>query len=111
MKVVISVSKTYKHRGKNINHREKTKKYWHIFYYEYDEIDEQYVTHFDQVNWFTAMYYKFHKYKKIILHCPSCNIDYMHFNKKRTEKAILNEECPTCFMKYKDIIEELEITE
>ena len=47
MKVVVSVSKTYKHRGKDIVHREKTKKYWHIFYYEYDEINEEYVTHFD----------------------------------------------------------------
>ncbi|NWK08057.1 hypothetical protein HX847_06595, partial [Marine Group I thaumarchaeote] len=45
------------------------------------------------------------------LHCPQCNMDYWHFIKKRTQKAILNEECPTCFMKYKDILEELEITE
>ena len=104
----MSVSKTYIHRDKNINHREKTKKYWNIFYYEYDEINEEYVTYFVQVNWFTELYYKFHKYKKIILHCPSCNIDYMHFIKKRTPKHILNEECPTCFMKYKDIIEEIE---
>ena len=78
MKLVISVSKTYKHRGKNINHRVKTKKYWHIFYYEYDEINEEYVTYFDQVHWFTAVYYKFNKYKKIILHLPSCNIVYMN---------------------------------
>ena len=40
MKYVVSVSKVYKHRGKFINHRENTKKHWHIFYYEYDEIDE-----------------------------------------------------------------------
>ena len=108
MKAVVSVSKTYKHRGKYINHRENTKKYWHIFYYELDEYNEELTTHFDQVNWFTAMYYKFHKVKKIVLHCPSCNIDYIHFIKKRTEKAILNQECPTCLMKYKDILEYLE---
>ena len=40
MKYVISVSKTYKHRGKDITHLPKTKKYWHIYYYEYDEVDE-----------------------------------------------------------------------
>ena len=28
--------------------------------------------------------------------------------KKRTEKQILNEECPQCFEKYKDILEEIE---
>lgn len=108
MKYVISVSKTYKHRGKYIEHKAKTKKYWHIFYYEYDEVDEVLKTHFDQVGWFTAMYYKSNKWKKIMLHCPSCNVDNLHFIKKRTEKAILNEECPTCFEKYKDILEEIE---
>ena len=111
MKYVISVSKTYKHRGKDINHLPKTKKYWHIYYYEFDEVDEELKMYCVQVNWFSAMYYKCHKVKKILLHCPQCNMDYWHFIKKRTEKAILNEECPTCFMKYKDILEELEITE
>ena len=108
MKYVISVSKTYKHRGKYITHRLSTKKHWHIFYYEYDEIDEVWKTHFDKVGWFTAMYYKCHKWKKIDLTCPSCQNTFRYFIKKRTEKAILNEECPTCFMKYKDIIEEIE---
>ena len=108
MKYVISVSKTYKHRGKYITHRLSTKKHWHIFYYEYDEIDEVWKTHFDKVSWFTAMYYKCHKWKKIDLTCPSCQNTFRYFIKKRTEKAILNEECPTCFMKYKDILEEIE---
>ncbi len=58
-----------------------------------------------QVNWFSAMYYKCHKWKKIILHCPDCGIDNLHFIKKRTEKHILNEECGNCFEKYKDILE------
>jgi len=107
MKYVISVSKTHKHRGKDINHFAKTKKYWHIYYYEYDEVEEELKMYCVQVNWFTAMYYKCHKWKKIILHCPDCNVDNLHFIKKRTEKAILNEECPTCFAKYKDILEEL----
>ena len=56
MKYVVSVSKTNKNRSSGVIHRENTKKHWHIFYYEYDEIDEVWKTHFDQVNWLTAMY-------------------------------------------------------
>jgi len=108
MKRVVSVSKTYKHRGKKINHREKTKKYWHIFYYEYDEFNEELKSYFQQVSWFTAMYYKSHKYKKIVLHCPNCNVDNLHFIKKRDTKHILKEECASCFCNYKDILEEIE---
>jgi len=106
MKYVISVSKTYKHRGLH-RHRASTKKYWHIYYWEYDEVDETMKMYCKQVGWFTAMYYKCHKWKKIWLHCPSCNIDNLHFIKKRTQKQILNEECGNCFGKYKDILEEM----
>ncbi len=108
MKYVISVSKTYKHRGKYINHLAKTKKYWHIYYYEYDEVDELLKMYCKQVSWITAMYYKSHKWKKITLHCPSCNVDNLHFIKKRDTKHILKEECGTCFCNYKDILEEIE---
>jgi len=100
MKNVVSVSKTYKHRGKNINHLAKTKKHWHIYYWEFDEVDEDLKMYVKQVGWVTAMYYKMHKVKKIALHCPSCNNDYWHFIKKRDAKHILNEECPTCFEKF-----------
>jgi len=108
MKYVISVSKTHKHRGKYINHLAKTKKYWHIYYYEYDEVDELLKMYCKQVSWFTAMYYKSHKWKKIWLHCPNCNVDNLHFIKKRDTKHILKEECGTCFCNYKDILEEIE---
>ena len=106
MKYVISVSKMYKHRGFHI-HRQSTKKYWHIIYYEYDEVDERMKMYCKQVNWFTAMYYKCHKYKKIWLHCPSCNIDTLHFIKKRTDKHVLKEDCPNCLGNYRDILEEM----
>jgi len=108
MKYAISVSKTYKHRGKDIVHRPKTKKHWHIYYWEFDEVNETWKMYFKQVSWFTAMYYKSHKWKKIWLHCPDCNIDSLHFIKKRTAKHIVNEECPSCFEKYKDILQEIE---
>ena len=106
MKYVISVSKTYKHRGKYINHLPKTKKYWHIYYWDYDEVDEMWRMYLKQVNWFTAMYYKSHKWKKIELTCPDCQTTYIHFIKKRTTKHILKEECPDCFENFKDLYEE-----
>ena len=102
MKYVISVSKTYKHRGLH-RHRASTKKYWHIYYY-----DEDFTFHSEQVSYLEAMYYKSHKYKKIYLHCPNCNVDNLHFIKKRDTKHILKEGCGTCFCNYKDILEEIE---
>jgi len=104
MKYIISVSKMYKHRGLH-KHRKSTKKCWHIIYYEYDKVDERMKMYCKQVSWFTAMYCKFHKWKKINLTCPDCNTTYTHFIKKRTDKAILNEECPDCFESFKDIVE------
>ena len=63
----VSIKKNYDFltQIKFINHRENTKKHWHIFYYVYDEIDEVWKSYFDQVNWFIAMYYKMHKVKKL----------------------------------------------
>ena len=108
MKYVISVSKTYKHRGRYINHQPKTKKHWHIYYWEYDEVEEEWKMYIQQVSWFSAMYYKSHKWKKIMLYCPECNIDSLHFIKKRTQKHILKEDCPNCLGNYRDILEEIE---
>jgi len=105
---VISVSKTYKHRGKFITHRAKTKKHWQITYYEHDEDDNlQFNSKF--VNPITAFYYKFHKYKRIELNCPKCQRGFLHLIKKRTTKNILNTECPVCEEPFKDILEELEM--
>jgi len=105
MKYVISVTKTYKHRGLH-RHRKSTKKYWHIIYYEYDEVDERMKMYCKQVSWFTAMYYKSHKWKKVWLPCPNCQTTYLHFVKKRTDKGIGKEECPDCFENFKDLHEE-----
>ena len=107
MKYVISVSKTYKHRGKFIVHREKTKKHWQIMYYEHDE-DDNLQLYSKFVNPITAFYYKFHKYKKIHLTCPDCKTTYLHLIKKRTEKEILNSECPDCLESFRDVLETIE---
>ena len=107
MKYVVSVSKTYKNRSSGVIHRENTKKHWHIFYYEYDEIDEVWKTHFDQVNWITAMYYKMHKVKKVYLWCADCQDHNLNFIKKRNDKNIINSECLVCGQKVKDTLQEI----
>jgi len=108
MKYVISVSKTYKHRGKDIVHRANTKKHWQIMYYDIDE-DENLQLYSKFVDPITALYYKFHKYKKIHLTCPDCKTTYLHLIKKRTEKEILGTECPDCLESFRDVLEELEM--
>jgi len=98
MKYVVSVSKTYKHRGLR-RHRRSTKKYWHIYYY-----DEEFRFHSEQVSSLKAMYYKGHKYKKLHLTCPSCRNTYMFLVKK--EKQLEEQECPNCLENFKDLYEE-----
>ncbi len=98
MKYVVSVSKTYKHRGLH-RHRDSTKKYWHIYYY-----DEEFKFHSEQVCYLKAMYYKGNKYKKFHLVCPNCRNTYRLLVKK--EKDIPKEECPNCLESFKDLYEE-----
>ena len=100
MKYVISVSKMYKHRGIHY-HRSKTKKYWHIIGYEYDDYEEQYKMFCEQVSWIKAMYYKCHKFKKLNMTCPSRKYTYMYLLKK--EKHLEKQECPRCDETFKDI--------
>ena len=106
MRYVTSVSKTYKHRGIH-DHRSKTKRYWHIIGYEYDEYEEKWKMFCDQVSWIKAMHYKQHKYKKFNVTCPSCRNTYMHLVKKK--KQLEKEECPNCYENYKDLYEEYEV--
>jgi len=101
--MVTSVSKTYKHRGIH-NHRSKTKKYWHIIGYEYNDYEEKYKMFCEQVSWIKAMHYKQHKYKKFNLVCPSCRNTYTFLVKK--EKDLQKQECPQCLESFKDMYEE-----
>jgi len=86
MKYVISVSKTYKHRG---NHRHKrAKKHWHVYYY-----DEDWKLHCDQIGFWQALYYKTRKYHRKKLYCSDCNTWFMVLVKpKKTQEF----ECPKC---------------
>jgi len=86
MKYAVSVSKTYKHRGLH-RHRESTKKYWHIYYY-----DEDLRFHSEQVGFLKAMYYKNHLWYKRQFICPDCLRIFVALVKKRAKSA----ECPNC---------------
>ncbi len=104
MKYVTSVSKMYKHRGIHY-HRSKTKKYWHIIGYEYDDYEERLKMFCEQVSWIKAMYYKGHKWKKFHLLCPNCRTTIMLLVKK--EKDLQKQDCPECFENFGDMYEEI----
>jgi len=89
--LVISVSKTYKHRGRFIKHRENTKKHWQIMYYDVDE-DDNIKLYSKFVNPLQAFYYKFKKYYKRKFYCFECENFFVTLVKKR-QKTV---ECPYC---------------
>ncbi len=90
MKYVVSVSKTYKHRGLH-RHRKSTKKYWYIYYYDLNENDEL-TLHTKQVNSFQAFYYKLNKYYKRKFYCFECENFFVSLVKK-SQKSV---DCPNC---------------
>ena len=88
---VISISKTYKHRGKNVKHRQNTKKYWQIMYYDFDN-EGEFKLYSKFVNHIQAFYYKLNKYYKRSFYCFECNNDFEALVKKRQKTF----ECPNC---------------
>ena len=91
MMYVISISKTYKHRGKNIIHKQNTKKHWQIMYYEYDE-DDNFKLHSKFVNPLQAFYYKLNKFYKRKFYCSECERIFEALVKKRVRGT----DCPYC---------------
>jgi len=85
MKAIVSVSKTYIHRGNHI-HKSKTKKRWHIYYYE----DGVFRTR--KVNFLQALYYKTKKRHRLRRICQNCGNVWLFFVKSRREKL----KCPNC---------------
>jgi len=86
MKYVISVSKTYKHRG---NHRHKrAKKHWFVYYY-----DEEWYLHCEQIDWLQALYYKTKKVHRKKFYCQECNRVLLALVKSKNTESI---ECPYC---------------
>jgi len=86
MKYIVSVSKTYIHRG-NHKHRDSTKKHWHIYYY-----DEEGNFKSKRVSLLQALYYKTQKKKRIKYVCDECGVIFMALVKSKN-KII---PCPYC---------------
>ena len=86
MKYVVSVSKTFIHRG-NHKHRSSTKKKWFVYYYDVDGNFKS-----EKVNWFFAMYYKTQKRKRIKYVCTECERIFLGFVKSSRDEL----ECPYC---------------
>ena len=85
MKYIISVSKTYKHRGKHEHKR--AKKHWFIYYY-----DEEGKLHSEMVNFLQAVYYKTRKWHRMKFVCLECGIVFPGLVKSKNDTA----ECPYC---------------
>ncbi len=85
MKAIVSVSKTYIHRG-NHRHKSKTKKHWFIYYYE----DGNFRT--KKVNFLQALYYKSKKRHRMRGICQNCGEIWLFFVKSKHEKL----KCPNC---------------
>jgi len=86
MKYIISVSKTYIHRGIH-RHRSNTKKHWFVYYY-----DEAWKLQSKRVNFIQAMYYKTQKRHQLKRICTVCGKIWYFFPKSKREKL----ECPNC---------------
>ena len=84
--MIVSVSKTYIHRG-NHKHKDSTKKKWHIYYY--DE-DGNFKT--QRVSWISAMYYKTQKRKRLKYICTECGNVFSGIVKSSKEEL----DCPHC---------------
>jgi transcription initiation factor IIE alpha subunit len=91
-KIVISVSKSYIHRGKSLKHRDNTRKRWHVYYYEFSPADRKYKLKSMRVNWLEALYYKAQRHHRYKYYCDECGSLVVAILKRR--KSAL--ECPIC---------------
>ena len=85
MKYIISVSKTYKHRGKHEHKR--AKKHWFIYYF-----DEEGKLHSEMVNFLQVVYYKTRKWHRMKFVCLECGEMFVGLAKSKNDSA----ECPYC---------------
>jgi len=85
-KYVISVSKTFKHRGLR-RHRPNTKKFWHIYGFY-----EDWTFFCVQVSSIKAMHYKQHLWHKLKFICPDCLTIFYGLVKKASDTV----NCPRC---------------
>ena len=83
----ISVSKSYKRRGRGIKHKDSTKKIW--FVYGYDK-DGNFGS--EQVSMLEAIKAKLNRYYKRTFFCPKCRNYFEGLVRKGTKKV----KCPYC---------------
>ncbi len=89
MKYVVSVAKTYKHRGKHRHNQ--AKKHWFVYYYDHDDSGE--LCFFTkQVNLLQALYYKAQKRHRFKYVCPDCGSVFIAIVKSFRDRV----ECPYC---------------
>lgn len=86
MKYVISVAKSYIHRGKH-KHKASTKKSWFVYYY-----DEDGLFHSEQVSFIKAMFYKNQKLRRLKYICTECGQTFLGLAKSPKQEL----ECPYC---------------
>jgi hypothetical protein len=91
MKYIISVAKAYKHRG-NHKHKASTKKFWFVYWLEYDEIEEDYNMYSKQISSLLVPYYKRQQVYKRTFYCPDCDTKFQAYVNKRQKEV----ECPYC---------------
>jgi len=83
---VISVAKSYSHRG-NHKHRSTTKKYWYLYY-----VAEEGNFKSKRINSIEVLYYKTQKRKRIKYICTECGNFFMGLVKSSKEQI----DCPVC---------------
>jgi len=90
MKYVISVAKAYKHRGRHQHKR--AKKHWFVYFYEYEEYEEEWHMKSKQVNWLQAVYYKTKKHHRRQMACTNCGSVFLVLVKSSSDET----QCPNC---------------
>jgi rubrerythrin len=86
MKNIISVSKTYIHRGRH-KHKPSTKKQWFVYYY-----DENGKFHSEKISYLQAMYYKQQKLRRLKYYCENCGKFFLGLVKSPKQQVV----CPNC---------------
>jgi hypothetical protein len=88
----ISVSKSYKHRGRGIKHSSKTKKIWTVYGYGQNEDGFLYFTSV-QVNYLTAIRTKLKTVKLRKFYCKECKSTFPAFQRNKFD---IHGICPYC---------------
>jgi hypothetical protein len=90
-RIVISVSKAYIHRGRRFQHRQSTKKRWHVYYYEVDSTGK-FTLKTMRVNWLQALFFKTKRKRRFKYYCSECRSTVIALLKSKKSTLV----CPIC---------------